>query len=71
MVNSLETEAEEGDKKMEYSSSAPNKSQHVNTKQNVAKIPIHRWIRALHSQRQRCWSMESDNVSNVGSLYGA
>ena len=42
MVNSLETEAEEGDKKMEYSSSAPNKSQHVNTKQNVAKIPVHR-----------------------------
>ena len=31
MVNSLESEAEEGDKKMEYSSSAPNKSQYVIT----------------------------------------
>ena len=31
MANSLESEAEEDEKKMEYSSSAPDKSQHVNT----------------------------------------
>ena len=36
-----------------------------------AKITIHREIRALHSQKQRCLSMEGDNVSNAGFLYGA
>ena len=32
---------------------------------------MNREIRALHSQKQRCLSMESDNVSNAGFLYGA
>ena len=36
-----------------------------------AKITIHREIHALHSQKQRCRSMKSDDVSNAGFLYGA
>ena len=31
MANSLESQAEEDEKKREYSSSAPNKSRHVNS----------------------------------------
>ena len=55
MANSLESEAEEDvKKKREYSSSAPNKSRHVNSALVQAKIPIRPEIRALHSQKQRC-----------------
>ena len=35
------------------------------------KLTIRRESRALHSQKQRCLSMEGDNISNVGFLYGA
>ena len=35
------------------------------------KITIRRESRALHSHKQRCLSMEGDNVSNAGFLYGA
>ena len=70
MANSLESDAEEDEKKkMKYSSSAPNKSQHVNSASKNHNTPWNSG--ALHSQKQRCLSMESDNVSNAGFLYGA
>ena len=53
MANSFESQAEEDKrKKMEYSSSAPNKSWHVNSASKKL-ITIHREIRALHSQKLR------------------
>ena len=53
MANSLESEAEEDEKKMEnqYSSSAPNKS-------NLGLCTLRKKLEGA------CWSMESDNVSS-------
>ena len=52
MANSFESQAEEDKrKKMEYSSSAPNKSRHVNSASKNHNTPCE--IRALHSQKLR------------------
>ena len=39
MANSLESQAEEDEKKREYSSSAPNKSRHVNSASKNPNTP--------------------------------
>ena len=53
MANSLESEAEEDEKKNGIFLFSPQQIK----------------FRALHPQKKRCWSMESDNVSNAGFLY--
>ena len=67
MANSFESQAEEDKrKKMEYSSSAPNKSWHVNSASKNHNTPWNSGF-AL-SETERCWSTEGDNVSNAGFI---
>ena len=69
MANSLESKAEENEKiNLKCYSSVPKKPRHVSSASKNHNTPRNS---ALHSQKQKCWNMESDNVSNAGFLYGA